>query len=320
MTVDHIVWSGDGNSLATSDLSGRVTVKVFQGASVPNATTVFQTSTHDGIQQILLSQSGSHLLVYTRQSAQLWSVAAKTVIASVPRPNRFIRWVDHDDPDILLCFGFSDVRIFRWTNLEEVKGFSIERSLIDGQQQSPVSDRPGPFRLDSLDWALEANDVHSSVDKIFPTPDGSSWLVQTSQVCDHHRRRKQFMVLRASALSMDSQVKELTASPLPQHIRDRIEIPLGFIGNHGMKGVGVFSHGNSEAPVLAFLDKDFWVCTGLLQEQGELPVKRYFFLPRDWLNIESLELAAITREGAFICPRNGEIGVVTGGLKDEWIE
>lgn len=320
MTVDHIVWSADGKSLATSDLSGRVTLKVFEEPSVPKAKTLFQTSTHDGIQQILLSPSGSHLLVYTRQAAQLWSVATKTVVASVPHPSRFIRWVEHEEPDYLLCFGYSDVRMFRWNNLEEVKTISINRSLIDDQLQSPVGDRPGPFRLDSLDWALESSDVDSSVDKVFPTPDGSAWLVQTSQVCDHHRRRKQFMVLRASALSMDSQAKDITASPLPQHIRDRIDIPLGFIGNHGMKGVGVFSHGNSEAPVLAFLDKDFWVCTGLLQEQGEVPVKRYFFLPRDWLNIESLELAAVTREGVLICPRNGEIGVVTGGLKDEWIE
>lgn len=320
MTVDHIVWSADGKSLATSDLSGRVTVKVFEEPSVPKARTVLQTSTHDGIQQILLSPSGSHLLVYTRQSAHMWSVAAKSVIATVPRPNQFIRWVDHHEPDFLLCFGFSDVRIFRWTDFAEVKAFSIDRLLIDDQQKSPVGDRPGPFRLDSVDWALETNDVDSSVDKIIPTPDGSALLVQTSQVCDHHRRRKQFMVLKLSALSVDSPVNDITALPLPPHIRERIEIPLGFLESQGNKGVGVFSHGHPEAAVLAFLDKDFWVCTGLLNEQSELSVKKYFFLPRDWLNIESLELAAVTREGVFICPRNGEIGVVTGGLRDEWIE
>ncbi|KAG8158557.1 hypothetical protein KVR01_011679 [Diaporthe batatas] len=320
MSVEHIVWSADGKSLATSDLSARVTVKVFEGPSMPTARTVLQTSPHDGIQQILLSPSGSHLLVYTRQSAQLWSVDTKSVVASVPRPNRFIRWVDHDQPDLLLCFGFSDVRLFRWNNLEEINSFSINRSLVDDEHQSPVGDRPGPFRLDSLDWVLEASDVDSSVDKIFRTPDGSALLVQTSQVCDHHRRRKQFMVLKMNALAADNPVNEITASPLPLHMRERIEIPLGFLGSQGIQGVGMFSHGHPEAPVLAFLDKDFWVCTGLLNNQGEVHVKKFFFLPRDWLNIESLELAAVTREGVLICPRNGEIGVVTGGLKDEWIE
>jgi WD40 repeat protein len=320
MTVDHIIWSADGTSLATSDLSGKVTVKVVEGTSVPKARTVFQTSTHDGIQQILLSPSGSHLLVYTRQSAQVWSVGTKSVVATVPRPNRFIRWADHNQADLVLCFGFSDVRMFRWTDLEEVKTFSINRTLIDDQQQTSLGDRPGPFRLDSIDWALEANDIDSSVDKTFLTPDGSALLVQTSQICDHHRRRKQFMVLTMNALSTDNPEKEITASPLPEHIRARIEIPLGFLDSQGAKGVGVFSAGHPEGAVLAFLDKDFWVCTGLLNGYGEVAVKRYFFLPRDWLNIESLELAAVTGDGVFMCPRNGEIGVVTGGLKDEWIE
>lgn len=151
MTVDHIVWSADGTSLATSDLSGKVTVKVVEGTSMPKARMIFQTSTHDGIQQILLSPSASHLLVYTRQSAQLWSVSTKNVVATVPRPNRFIRWADHTQDDLLLCFGFSDVRIFRWTNLEEVNTLSINRTLIEDPQQNSHGDRPGPFRLDSID-------------------------------------------------------------------------------------------------------------------------------------------------------------------------
>lgn len=320
MTVDHVVWSADGTSLAASDLSGKVTVKVVEGTSTPKARTIFQTSTHDGIQQILLNPSASHLLVYTRQSAQLWCVSTKQVVATVPRPNKFIRWADHTQDDLLLCFGFSDVRVFRWTNLEEVNSFSINRTLIEDQQQTSHGDRPAPFRLDSIDWALSADDIDSSVDKTFLTPDGSMLLVQTSQVCDHHRQRKQFMVLRMSALSADISAREITASPLPDHIRARIEIPLGFLGSHGVKGVGLFSPGHPEAAVLAFLDKDFWVCTGLLSGDGEMAVKRYFFLPRDWLNIESLELAAVTEDGIFMCPRNGEIGVITGGLKDEWIE
>ncbi|KAI7777971.1 hypothetical protein LA080_002883 [Diaporthe eres] len=318
MTVDHIVWSADGKCLATSDLSGKVTVKVVEGTSVPKARTIFQTSTHDGIQQILLSPSASHLLVYTRQSTQLWSLSTRTVVATVPRPNRFIRWADHTQDDLLLCFGFSDVRIFRWTDLEEVKTLSMNRTLIEDQQTSH-GDRPGPFRLDSIDWALGADDIDNSVDKTFLTPDGSILLLQTSQVCDHHRRRKQFMVLRMSALSADNPAQDITASPLPDHIRARIEIPLGFLGSHGVKGVGVLSPSHPEAAVLAFLDKDFWVCTGLLSGDGEVAIKRYFFLPRDWLNIESLELAAVSEDGTFMCPRNGEIGIVTGGLKDEWI-
>jgi hypothetical protein len=48
-------------------------------------------------------------------------------------------------------------------------------------------------------------------------------------------------------------------------------------------------------------------------------VKRHFFLPRDWLNMECLELAIMTKEGALLCPRNGEVAAVRDGLKEEWI-
>lgn len=321
MTVDHIVWSADGTCLATSDLSGKVTVTAVDGTStVPKARPIFQTSTHEGIQQILLSQSATHLLVCSPQFVQLWSVSTKRLVATVPHPNKSIRWADHTQDDLLLCFGFSDVRIFRWTDLKEVNTLYIDRRLIDDRQQTTREDRPGAFRLDSTDWPLSPHDFDSSVDKTFLTPDGSTVLVQTSQSCDHHRRRKQFMILRMSALAADNSAKEITASALPEHIRARIEIPLGFLGNNSIKGLWGFSAGHPESAVLAFLDKDFWVCTGLLNGDGEVAVKRYFFLPRDWLNIESLELAAVTEEGTFMCPRNGEIGVVTGGLKDEWIE
>lgn len=88
-----------------------------------------------------------------------------------------------------------------------------------------------------------------------------------------------------------------------------------------MKGFGEFSSSYQDAAVLAFLDKDFWVCTGLLTNNGTGPqneVKKHFFLPRDWLNMECLEMALITKDGPLICPRNGEVGVVSGGLMDEW--
>jgi predicted RNA-binding Zn-ribbon protein involved in translation (DUF1610 family) len=32
-----------------------------------------------------------------------------------------------------------------------------------------------------------------------------------------------------------------------------------------------------------------------------------------------LELAVMTKEGTFLCPRNGEVAVVRDGLKEEWI-
>lgn len=88
----------------------------------------------------------------------------------------------------------------------------------------------------------------------------------------------------------------------------------------------------SSAPVLAFLDHEYWVCTytlpstqvstsshGTASTVGAAGgrVRRHHFLPRDWISMDCLELAVMTSEGRLLCPRNGEAAVVRGGLSGE---
>jgi hypothetical protein len=70
---------------------------------------------------------------------------------------------------------------------------------------------------------------------------------------------------------------------------------------------------------LAFFNKSGWICrVPLHSARPESEVKRYFFLPPDWLNTESLNHAQVTREGMLLCPKNGEVGVVQNGFRNEW--
>jgi hypothetical protein len=66
---------------------------------------------------------------------------------------------------------------------------------------------------------------------------------------------------------------------------------------------------------IAFLDDDFQFCTWKIGTPAE-SVKRHFFVPRDWLSPLSLQLAQINRQGAFLCPKNGEVAIVR--LNAEW--
>ncbi len=72
--------------------------------------------------------------------------------------------------------------------------------------------------------------------------------------------------------------------------------------------------------VLAFLDHEYWVCTYVLADGRPGRVRRHFFLPRDWVNMDWLELAVMRPDGSLLCPRNGEVAIVANGLKEECLE
>jgi hypothetical protein len=328
MTVNHIVWSVDESTIATADLSGRITVKALDVSSaLPRERVLFQTSAQGSIYQILLSSKSKHLLVYTSQSAQIWSMSSKKLVAICVLQNNPMRWAnDPHAEDILLSFGFIDVRIFNWNNFEEVGSLQINRELIDLESQELA---PRLFRKPSENGPLSPEEFETLVDKTFVTPDQSIILIQTSQGSNHRRRQKQFMIMKTFEFLSDDSQNIITPSPLPDEILTRIEMPLGFLDGDSIKTFWSFSSRSASDPtsspgaaVLAFLDKDFWVCTGLLNGGGigiMKGVKRHFFLPRDWLNMECLELAIMTKEGTLLCPRNGEVAAVRDGLKEEWI-
>lgn len=133
----------------------------------------------------------------------------------------------------------------------------------------------------------------------------------------------------------------VTAAPLPLDLQAHIAIPLGFLAadlslaarrksfvpqNTTSDPAGTTSLPPKIASpratdhVLAFLDHKFWVCTYTLSETRPGRVKRHFFVPRDWLNLDWLELAVMRTDGVLLCPRNGEIALVENGLQEEWVD
>ena len=329
MTVTHLVWSEDDSIIVTADLSGRISLKLLDVSStLPREQALFRISAQGSIYQILLSSKSKRLLVYTSESAQIWSISSKKLVAICVLQNSSMRLANSPHAeDILLCFGFKDLRIFNWTNLEELGSLQINRELIDVESQELA---PRLSQKASESGAASLEELATLVNKTFVTPDQSIMLIETSRASDHCRRQKQFMIIKTLDISADGSENIITPSPLPDDILTRIEMPLGFLDGNGIKTFWTFSSRSASDPttspglaVLAFLDKDFWVCTGLLNGGGTVileGVKRHFFLPRDWLNIECLELAIMTKDGTLFCPRNGEVAIIRDGLEEERIE
>lgn len=85
--------------------------------------------------------------------------------------------------------------------------------------------------------------------------------------------------------------------------------------------VGVLHYPQPMSVQFVFIDEEAWVCTATLNDLGNnCTIKRFFFLPRDWLNMESLELIKLTSRGGILCPKDGEVALIQNGLDKQWFD
>ncbi|KAK5047249.1 hypothetical protein LTR84_006771 [Exophiala bonariae] len=73
-----------------------------------------------------------------------------------------------------------------------------------------------------------------------------------------------------------------------------------------------------EEHIVAFIDREFWVCTAPFTGTNAGHIRRHFFLPRDWVNLDWLELAKLSSDGKILCPRNGEVAIISNGFREIW--
>lgn len=163
----------------------------------------------------------------------------------------------------------------------------------------------------------------ASVNKVFTNCDGSITFLQISQSFLTHNASDEFFILHV--VGINSPGSDATRSnklvPLPRHLQALIHIPLGFI-NAGLNVAALYSSTSVTDTAenhLAFLSNEGWISTMYLGGK-DVPdrVKSHYFLPRDWLVEDTLELAQITASGTLFCPKNGEVGIVWNGLGTEW--
>ena len=317
MPVDRIAWSGDEKRLVSADLGGRISVRSMDLEDLKKPSRLlFEANVAEDIRQLLISPTSKYFLIANRSSVIVRSLDTNTVLATRSAPEGFDKWAAHPlDDDLVIRFSFDNVQVYQWATLAESQSFKLDRTSID------VDPHPhGQFeshRRPSARYLASSRELQNFVDKILITSDGLHVLLQTSRGLLHHRRNSKYMLMRTQDLEADVPEQggaTLIPQALPPSVAARMELPLGFITNH-LGRSGAFANGN----ILAFLDREFWMCTWSLGDgQNDDRIKRHYFLPRDWLNMECLELSVMTKDGIFLCPRNGEVAVVRNGFSDEW--
>ncbi|KAL9121836.1 MAG: hypothetical protein Q9187_001611 [Circinaria calcarea] len=324
MTVHHLAWSTNADKLACAEAGGKISVcslttsaletKIAKRAAtmIFNATIQVETG---GISQILLDPSSRYLLITSQSSTQTWSLEESTVATFImsKRPGVRQRWINHPLlQNRLLACDSTTLTAYQWDSLTELSSVDIDTTVASatGQLLQP-EDFPGPPRRPSLGNPLTPSEnTSSSVDKFMLTQDGDHLLLQTSENGPTRKPIKHLRIfpITTSLSSLDGPLSTpLPLQPLrlPPELLVRIEIPLGIIPKHR----------------LVFLDRDYWICTwqisGTAPRAAAVAPTRHYFLPKDWINAESLTLCTIMKDGAFLYPRNGEVAVIRCDLEED---
>ena len=322
LPIGHLEWSSDGTYLACAELTGKIIVKRVKLAKWPSwiVTSVLEIKlqvSSEGVQQILLRSGGENLLVQNGPSATIWSLNASPTSedGSFSINSLGTKWKNHPtNSKFLLAFSVSLLRILSWDGLAEIRVFDLEGgsltlNLNPGQFLNPFEDVARNAKAGSI--FVDSSGSHVLMDIISTKSEGRvhSVLVYSIPTITTPSPLEPSFIATSAA----TQLGVPTASPsftissstetsysktlpisIPREIQCQIEITLGMLSGR-----------------LIFLDKDYWMCSWRLDANiGTESIQRHYFLPKDWLVTECLDLCALLADGSFLIPKNGELAVI----------
>ena len=227
MTVEHVCWSDDGRYVAASGLGRRIFVKeVDQADPFQMSKSIMTGKEEDPIRQILLSPTGSFLLIATDRFLNIWSTQEKQV-TSTCRQVTVHRWFNSPfDATKVIGFCFSGMQIIDWQDATFVRRMTLDQSLVDRTNIQTPQD--WQHRRPSAQYSMSPNETDEAVDKILLTVDGTTSLTVTSRSTPQGRRERQYMLVNLASVTTSSSTT-VTATALPPDLHARIAILLGFL-------------------------------------------------------------------------------------------
>lgn len=329
--------SGDGCFVATASMDRKLTVRRVTQAGVAKIDVLIEARSKHTISDMLFDIDSQHLVVICQETVQIWSMATGVLMSARPNTTEgHSRWMAHPSKQR----GFLSIGP-RSIIVHDIQDPSVQLLRgIDTSEGGHLTDRIGLLNLTdhSAGNILVTEHGEATVDKVFHAPGERHILLQTSKVepMTGGRRTVQYLLMSSEHLEFvpppheTEEIESIPARPLPSRIRSIMEIPLGFlVDNTNVRRVstdtistqGVRAMDIGQRHVFAFIDRDFWVRTWNPHDVEGAVSRKHFFLPRDWVNMECLELAQVTVDGRFMCPRNGEVALIHNGFEGPgWTE
>ena len=319
MGIDHLTWAKDGKTFAYAELGGKV---VINSLSISNdereefgwnceIVASLKSSLKSGaIAQFILSPNSKFLLTTSSSSVELRCIDTKSIyiVHSLSLAQVGQQWITHPtNDDQLLAFSWNTITAYGWSDLQQLNKWHINLTPESDFSDKTAIDMPGIPRKNSSGDAITHFEADYRIEQILATDASDYILIHISQQSPNLVRKSHIQIIKVSSLSdaVDETPRPLPTIYIPPEISQDFEKPLGIVGKD----------------LLVFLDKSFWVCTYQIQmnvENEQMKPKRHFFLPRDWINAESLNLCQAMDDGTIVCPRKGEVAVIRSDLASGW--
>ena len=276
-----LAWSDSNKYMISGDDSSRIVAKRLEvkGPNTWRVFAVFDFRLGEPVQQFLLNGTEKLLLISTLSADRIWDLKAKKELCLRQWGSRQSRrWIQHPRKrDLLIWIDTSEIRIYSWRALE-----------LTDPVQSPVAESTPVFDTSDygrvVRWAALINNKQHIVYVTGPGDgiDGvySSLSFEFISTIDV-RVQRAHTPTRAGMAEFAARIKRLIGT-----YQDRI----------------------------AFLDHDYWLCTWRF-DAGLDDVEKHFFLPKDWLNQNTLHMATLSPHGTFFCPKHGDVAVVRHGMR-----
>ncbi|KAK2798728.1 hypothetical protein FQN50_008766 [Emmonsiellopsis sp. PD_5] len=293
--VEFIVWSNDGNYTAYAEADSVTVKRVTFGQD--NTVRKFELVLHldldlDGgkVYQILLHPRAGFLLIADAKSTTTFDLATGKISAKVESDGNQ-RWTNHPSiEDQLLAFDVGDITSYSWESLEAITKWDI-KGLDTGNQETRFSNaRNNPGASQS------GMHIQDYVDEVIVAATRNYATVSISQDGPFHNRWTNIRILDLSGIH-DPDRGNIIHISIPEAVKNAIGRPLGIIAKNK----------------LIFVDSNFWICSWMIGSEQE-EAQRHFFLPRDWVSPEMLEMCAVVGEGVVLVPRKGEVAVIRSSL------
>ena len=281
-SILKLAWSSSDKFIVSSDDSGRILVKRVE-LKENKAFCVFPVldfRVDELVQQFLLNSSETLLLISTSSTDRLWNLKRKNEVCCRRwNSSQGRRWIQHPfNSELLIWIDPSMVHTYGWKMLEHA-------DPVQSLPAEPVPPNP----------TSHGKVVH--------------WVALTNS--------KRYIVYLSGAGHPDSRLSSglhlefiSTSNLQVQHPHSLISDCVTELAAQIKRLIGTYQD------QVVFLDHDYWICTWRIDAGlDDDDVKRHFFLPRDWLNHDTLRMAMLNAHGTFFCPKRGDVAIVRHGMR-----
>ncbi|KAK5072855.1 hypothetical protein LTR64_000735 [Lithohypha guttulata] len=336
--IEHIACCQGYDVVAVADLGRDVTIRSILEIDKYDSDSVagnlsWSVSEPSSITQLLFHAEGKMLLVSTKAGLRIYDISQQLLLSESKDMQQYY-WLNHaEDSSLLLGIGTGGMQITSWHDLSDASIYRYDRSYVP-QLIPPIIPENSPPSSQRAERESAKDSIF--VERVLVSPDSKYYYVQTRSRDPRVTRRHGSFFMKLQHKSRPEKRWRIPTTPLTSNLIENLNFGLGFVA---IDHRSTSSSRRSSAPamlntrrvvprphpherIFAFIDHNYWVCTvNLGSDDNTLCcIRKHFFLPRDWQNAEWLASAAITKTGVFLCPRNGEVVVVSDGLTYEWID